>query len=241
MTPAPPTAASRIEQALAQVRDRIASAALAAGRDPGAITLVAVSKTHDAAAVAAALAAGQLVFGENRVQEAAGKFPALRPAAPGLRLHLIGPLQTNKVRDALAIADMIETLDRPRLADALTAALAAAPARSPADGKPFPELLIQVNVGEEPQKAGIAPADANSFIRDCQGRFGAALTGLMCIPPAKGDPARHFASLANLAARHGLPVVSMGMSGDYESAIRHGATQIRVGSAIFGARPAQAG
>ena len=239
--PQPPFPAIRIEQAIAQVRARIASAALSAGRNPAEITLVAVSKTHDAAAVAAALAAGQLVFGENRVQEAAGKFPALRPAAPGLRLHLIGPLQTNKVRDAIAIADVIETLDRPRLADALATAHAAALARPPADGKPFPELLIQVNLGEEAQKAGIAPADANGFIRDCQSRFGAALTGLMCIPPAEGDPARHFASLANLAARHGLPVVSMGMSGDYESAIRHGATHVRVGSAIFGARQAQAG
>ncbi len=213
---------------LAAVRGRIAAAALAAGRRPEDVTLVAVSKTHDAAAVAEALGAGQLVFGENRVQEAAGKFPALRGAAPGLRLHLIGPLQTNKVRDAVAVADVIETLDRPRLADALAAAQAR--------GDALPELLVQVNVGQEAQKAGIDPAQADSFIQDCQARFGARLTGLMCIPPADEPPGRHFAWLADRAARHGLPVVSMGMSGDYEAAIRHGATQVRVGSAIFGAR-----
>ena len=219
-----------IADRLAAVRGRIADAAAAAGRRPEDVTLVAVSKTHDAAAVAQALDAGQLVFGENRVQEAAGKFPALRRAAPGLRLHLIGPLQTNKVRDAVAAADLIETLDRPRLADALAAAQAR--------GDALPELLVQVNVGEEAQKAGIDPAEADGFIRDCQARFGSLLTGLMCIPPAEGPPDRHFAWLADRAARHGLPVVSMGMSGDYEAAIRHGATQVRVGSAIFGTRPA---
>ncbi len=182
---------------------------LLAGRDPADITLVAVSKTHGGDAVTAALAAGQLVFGENRVQEAAGKFPALRAGHAGLRLHLIGPLQTNKVRDALAVADVIETLDRPRLADALAAAQAR--------GDRLPRLLVQVNVGEEPQKAGIAPADADGFIRDCQARFGDRLAGLMCIPPAGEDPRRHFAWLADRAARHGLAIVSMGMSGDYET------------------------
>ncbi len=214
---------------LAAVRGRIAAAAAAAGRRAEDVTLVAVSKTHDADAVAQALGAGQLVFGENRVQEAAGKFPALRQSAPGLRLHLIGPLQTNKVREAVAVADMIETLDRPRLADALAAAQA--------KGDALPELLVQVNVGEEAQKAGIAPVDADGFIQDCQARFGRRLTGLMCIPPVGEAPDRHFAWLAERAARHGLPVVSMGMSGDYEAAIRHGATQVRVGSAIFGVRP----
>ena len=222
-----------IADRLAAVRGRIADAVAAAGRRPGDVTLVAVSKTHDAAAVAEALDAGQLVFGENRVQEAAGKFPALRRAAPGLRLHLIGPLQTNKVRDAVAVADLIETLDRPKLANALADALAAAQAR----GDAVPKLLVQVNVGEEAQKAGVAPAQADGFIQDCQARFGSLLTGLMCVPPAEGPPDRHFAWLADRAARHGLPVVSMGMSGDYEAAIRHGATQVRVGSAIFGARP----
>ncbi|WP_158742179.1 YggS family pyridoxal phosphate-dependent enzyme [Acidisphaera sp. L21] len=217
---------------LEHVRETVASAALAAGRRPEDVTLVAVSKTHGAEAVLTVLGAGQLVFGENRVQEAAGKFPGLRPKHPDLSLHLIGPLQTNKVREALAVADVIETLDRPRLADALAAALGR--------GDTLPQLLVQVNVGEEPQKAGIAPADADGFIQDCQARFGDRLTGLMCIPPAEGDPARHFAWLADRAARHGLAVVSMGMSGDYATAIRHGATHVRVGTAIFGSRPALA-
>jgi pyridoxal phosphate enzyme (YggS family) len=222
-------AARQLAERLDQVRNRIAAAAAGAGRRPEDITLVAVSKTHDADAVCGAIAAGQLVFGENRVQEAAGKFPALRAAAPGLRLHLIGPLQTNKVRDAVKVADVIETLDRRRLADALTAAQR--------QGDTLPSLLIQVNVGEEPQKAGIPPAEADSFIQDCRDRFGSLLAGLMCIPPADEDPVRHFGWLADRAARHGLPVVSMGMSGDYELAIRHGATHVRVGTAIFGTRP----
>ena len=221
--------ASQLRDRMDHVRETTAQAAYAAGRDPNGITLVAVSKTHGAEAVQVALAAGQRVFGENRVQEAAGKFPALRQLHPELRLHLIGPLQTNKVRDALAVADVIETLDRPRLADALAAALAR--------GESLPRLLVQVNVGEEPQKAGIAPEEADGFIRDCQARFGERLAGLMCIPPAEGDPSRHFAWLADRAARHGLAVVSMGMSGDYQAAIRHGATHVRVGTAIFGGRP----
>ncbi len=222
-------APNSLHDRLADVKSRIATAAAAAGRAIDSVTLIAVSKTHDAAAVGEALAAGQLVFGENRVQEAAAKFPGLRSANPGLRLHLIGPLQTNKVRDAITVADVIETLDRLKLADALAAAQTR--------GERLPQLLIQVNVGEEPQKAGVAPGDADGFIRDCAARFGERLTGLMCIPPAGEDPGRHFAALAELAARHGLPIVSMGMSGDYESAIRHGATHVRVGSAIFGARP----
>ncbi len=215
---------------LRDVRDRIANAARQAGRSPVDITLVAVSKTHDQAAVAEAIAAGQLCFGENRVQEADSKFPALREATPGLRLHIIGPLQTNKVRDAIRTADVIETLDRARLADAIAAAMA--------KGDSLPRLLIQVNVGEEPQKAGIAPHDADRFIAECQQRFGDRIAGLMCIPPAGEDPDRHFAGLAERAARHHLAVVSMGMSGDYEAAIRQGATHVRVGSAIFGTRPA---
>ena len=214
---------------LRMVRLRVDQAARDAGRLPSDITLVAVSKTHPASDVEQAIGAGQLCFGENRVQEAEAKFPALREGQPGLRLHLIGPLQTNKVKDALRIADVIETLDRPRLADAL--------ANAAANGALLPELLVQVNVGEEPQKAGILPADADRFIAQCQERFGDRLAGLMCIPPADEDPSRHFAGLAERAARHGLRIVSMGMSGDYEIAIRYGATHVRVGSAIFGARP----
>jgi pyridoxal phosphate enzyme (YggS family) len=210
----------------------MAAAATAAGRRPEEVTLVAVSKTHDGAAVAEALAAGQSVFGENRVQEAVAKFPSLRPAHPALHLHLIGPLQTNKVREAIAVADMIETLDRPRLADALASAAS--------KGERLPLLLIQVNVGREPQKAGISPEDADGFVADCRDRFGDRLCGLMCIPPADADPAPHFAWLADRAARHGLPIVSMGMSGDYETAIRYGATHVRVGTAIFGSRPVPA-
>ncbi len=224
-TPFPPAVA-----ALHAVRRRLAEAALRHGRAAAAVTLVAVSKTHPAELVQAALGAGQLDFGENRVQEAAAKFPALRAAHPALRLHLIGPLQTNKVREAVRLADVIETLDRPRLADAIEDALAREN-RAPA-------LLVQVNVGDEAQKAGILRAEADGFIEACQRRFGPALRGLMCIPPAAGDPAPHFAWLAAAAARHGLPWVSMGMSGDFEAAIAHGATHVRVGSAIFGARPA---
>ncbi len=218
---------STVAANLARIRGRIAAAAAAAGRSPDEITLVAVSKTHPAEAVREALAAGQSVFGENRVQEADAKFPLLRPEYPALNLHIIGPLQTNKVRDAVRVADMIETLDRPRLADALAAA---------AKDGPLPRLLVQVNVGAEPQKAGVSREEADRFIDDCRARFGAALAGLMCIPPAAEDPEPHFAWLADRAKRHGLPIISMGMSGDFEAAIRQGATQVRVGTAIFGAR-----
>ena len=219
---------SEIAANLARVRARIAQAALRAGREPQDVTLVAVSKTHPAAAVAAALAAGQLVFGENRVQEAAVKFPALRPANPSLRLHIIGALQTNKAREAVRLADVIETLDRPRLADALEDAIRK-------EGR-TPDLLVQVNVGDEAQKSGIPRDAADAFIDACKARFGAALAGLMCIPPLESDPTPHFAWLADRAARHGLAIVSMGMSADYESAIAHGATHVRVGTAIFGSR-----
>ncbi len=190
--------------------------------------MVAVSKTKPADAVRAALGAGQLVFGENRVQEAATKFPALRAEHPSLRLHLIGGLQTNKAREAVRLADTIETLDRPRLADALADAIQRE-GRSPA-------LLVEVNTGDEPQKNGIARDEADRFIATCSGRFGAALRGVMGIPPADEDPAPHFRWLADCAARHGLPVVSMGMSADFETAIAYGATHVRVGTAIFGAR-----
>jgi pyridoxal phosphate enzyme (YggS family) len=216
-----------IARNLAQVRDRIANAAIKAGRRPEDVTLVAVSKTKPVEAVLAALAARQTVFGENRVQEAQGKFPALR-ADHRFALHIIGGLQTNKARDAVRIADVIETLDRPRLADALEAAMIKEHRR--------PRLLIEVNTGAEAQKSGVARADAPGFIDDCKARFGDLLTGLMCIPPHDADPAPHFAFLADLVARHGLHVVSMGMSADFELAIAHGATHVRVGSAIFGSR-----
>ncbi len=216
---------SLIAANLASLRARVAAAAAAAGRDPAAVTLIAVSKTQGPEAVAAALAAGQGCFGENRVQEAAGKFPQ-----PGAMLHLIGPLQTNKVREAVRLADCIETLDRAKLADALAAAAAA--------GGRLPALLVQVNIGDEPQKAGIPTAEADAFIAAMRGRFGASLRGLMCIPPAGQDPAPYFRRLVALADQHGLPLRSMGMSGDFEVAIACGATQVRVGAAIFGVRPA---
>jgi pyridoxal phosphate enzyme (YggS family) len=213
---------------LATVRARIAAAARAAGRPAEAVKLVAVSKTHPAAAVLAALTDGQTLFGENRVQEAAQKFPALRAAHPGLRLHIIGGLQTNKARDAVRLADVIEVLDRPRLADAIADAVQR-------EGR-TPDLLVQVNVGDETQKSGVPRAEADAFIAACIARFGPALTGLMCIPPAETDPAPHFAWLAACAGRHGLGVLSMGMSGDFEAAVAQGATHVRVGTAIFGRR-----
>jgi PLP dependent protein len=228
---ADPSTIPNIAENLRIVRERIAEAAIRAGRAPEAVTLVAVSKTHPAESVAAALEEGQHVFGENRVQEAAAKFPALRSAHPALRLHLIGGLQTNKARDAVRLADMIESLDRPRLADALAEAIRK-------EGRQ-PELLVEVNVGDEAQKSGVGRAGADDFIQSCQERFGAALRGLMCVPPQGEDPAPHFAWLADRAARHGLAVVSMGMSADFETAIAHGATLVRVGTAIFGARPAK--
>jgi pyridoxal phosphate enzyme (YggS family) len=212
---------------LRRVQDRIANAAIAAGRRPESITLVAVSKTKPVASIVAALAAGQNVFGENRVQEAATKFPVLRQDY-NLSLHLIGGLQTNKARDAVRIAEVIESLDRPKLADAIHAAIAR-------EGR-TPSLLIEVNTGSEPQKSGIDRDRADDFIETCKARFGTALVGLMCVPPMDEDPRPHFAWLAGRAARHGLKTVSMGMSADFEVAIACGATWVRVGSAIFGAR-----
>lgn len=228
MTDITPAEAAAIADNLEHIHARMAEAAIRAGRAPEAVTLVAVSKTHPAGAVRAALATGQLHFGENRVQEAAAKFHDLRAAAPGMLLHIIGGLQTNKARDAVRVADVIETLDRAKLATAIEAAIAL-------EGR-APRLLVQVNVGDEPQKSGIPTAEADDFIEECKARFGAALAGLMCIPPAEGDPAPHFDWLALRAARHGLAMVSMGMSGDFETAIAHGATHVRVGSAIFGHR-----
>ena len=222
------TNAPAIADNLSRIRARISEACARANRPANAVTLVAVSKTNPVEAVEAALVAGQMVFGENRVQEAAQKFPGLRPAHPGLQLHIIGGLQTNKARDAVKIADVIETLDRVKLAQAIAEAMAKEGRR--------PDLLVQVNTGDEAQKAGCPRAEADAFIRAARDDFGLPVTGLMCIPPVEGDPRPHFAYLANLAAKHGLPILSMGMSGDFEAAIAEGATHVRVGSAIFGAR-----
>ena len=213
---------------LAAVHSRIEAAAQAAGRAPDSVSLVAVSKTHPAAAVREALAAGHRLFGENRVQEAQAKYPALREAFPDLVLHLIGPLQTNKVRDAVAICDVIETVDRPRLAEALAREMERSNRRLP--------CLIEVNTGEEPQKSGVLPAAADDFIIECRERLGLPIEGLMCIPPLDEEPALHFALLREIARRTGLGVLSMGMSADFEKAIRFGATHVRIGTAIFGAR-----
>ncbi len=215
---------------LAAVRARLVRAAAAARRDPAAITLVAISKTHGEAAIQAALASGQRVFGENRVQEAQAKYPALKRAYPDLVLHLVGPLQTNKVADAVALFDMIETVDRPKLAEALAHAMEKTGRRI--------ACLIQVNTGHEKQKAGIAPEDADEFIKSCRTLRNLPVQGLMCIPPMNENPAPHFSSLAGIARRNGLKDLSMGMSADFEAAIQAGATYIRVGTAIFGPRGA---
>lgn len=216
--------------ALAEVRARIAAAARAAARDPAAVTLVAVSKTHGAERVEELLRAGHRVFGENRVQEAQAKFPELKARYPDLELHLIGPLQTNKARDAVALFDVIESVDRPKLAAEL--------AREMARQNRRPPCFAQINTGEEEQKAGVAPDDADAFIRACIDEHKLPLVGVMCIPPADEEPALHFALLAKIAARNGLKQISMGMSADYETAVRFGATHVRVGSALFGARAA---
>jgi PLP dependent protein len=213
---------------LATVRDKIAAAAAGAGRDSASVSLVAVSKTQPQEAVRDALAAGQRRFGENRVQEALAKFPGLRGDYPDLVLHLIGPLQTNKVREAVAHCDVIETVDRLRLAEAL--------AREMDKSGKRPACYIEVNTGEEAQKAGVAPGAADAFIAECRDRLGLPVAGLMCIPPHDENPAPHFALLREIARRNGLAGLSMGMSADYETAIRFGATHVRVGTAIFGTR-----
>lgn len=213
---------------LAAVRSRIAGAARSASRPPDAVTLVVVSKTHPADSVRNALAAGQRIFGENRVQEALAKYPLLRRDNPDLVLHLIGPLQTNKVRDAVANFEVIETVDRPRLAEALAREIERSGRR--------PACFIEVNTGEEPQKAGILPAAADAFIRECRERLALPIAGLMCVPPVAEEPSLHFALLREIARRNELALLSMGMSADYEVAIRFGATHVRVGTAIFGAR-----
>ncbi len=213
-----------MSDALASIRTRIAAAETAAGRATGSVTLVAVSKTQAWDHIAPVLAADQRVFGENRVQEAMERWT---PHRDGVELHLIGPLQTNKVRDAVAFFNVIETLDREKLARALADEIRR-------QGK-APRLYVQINIGEEPQKAGISPAEAGNFIAFCR-ELGLTIEGLMCIPPAQDDPAPHFAALRAIAMRNGVEKLSMGMSDDFETAIAQGATSVRVGSAIFGSR-----
>ncbi len=212
---------------LADIAARIDRALAAAGRPPGSVKLIAVSKEQPAERVQAVLEAGHRLFGENRVQEAAAKWPAWRERFPGVAVHLIGPLQTNKARQAMGLFEAIHSLDRPRLAETL--------ARLAQDLGRCPDLFVQVNTGEEPQKAGVLPAEADAFIARVR-QLDLPLVGLMCIPPADEEPSLHFALLAKIAARNGLAGLSMGMSGDFERAIALGATHVRVGSAIFGAR-----
>ncbi|KAB0267989.1 YggS family pyridoxal phosphate-dependent enzyme [Microvirga brassicacearum] len=213
---------------LKEVEAGIARAATDYDRDPASITLVAVSKLFPSADIEAVLAAGHRVFGENYVKEAAEKWPPLRERYPDVELHLIGPLQSNKARDAVALFDVVESLDRPSLAEALAKEIAR-------QGK-TPRLLVQVNTGEEPQKGGVMPADLDAFLDLCRTRHGLVIEGLMCIPPAEDPPSPHFALLNSMAARHDLKTLSMGMSADYDPAIQLGATHVRVGSAIFGER-----
>ena len=214
--------------ALDEVRGRIAAAEKAAGRPAGSVRLIAVSKTFEAPAIRPVIAAGQRAFGENRVQEAAGKWPALCDEMRGIALHLIGPLQSNKAKDAVALFDAIHTIDRDRIAAAVANEMAK-------QGRGL-RLLVQVNTGAEPQKAGVLPEEADAFVERCRTVHGLAIDGLMCIPPADEGAAPHFALLAKIAKRLGLPSLSMGMSADFETAIAFGATDVRVGSAIFGAR-----
>lgn len=212
----------------ATVKSAISRAAQDAGRSPDDVTLIAVSKTFDAGSIRPLLDAGHRVFGENRVQESQGKWPSLKASYAGVELHLIGPLQSNKAKDALALFDVIETIDRPSIAEALSKELQKTERR--------PKFYVQVNTGEEPQKAGIAPKDADDFIEKCRKEWGLDIDGLMCIPPVDEPPSPHFALLHQIAARHGLKTLSMGMSSDFEEAIQLGATHVRIGSAIFGTR-----
>jgi PLP dependent protein len=223
-----PAHSREVEERYLAIKERVWRAAEASGREPAAVKLVAVTKTFEAEDILPVLRQGHRHFGENRVQEAMHKWPALRQQFAGTELHLIGPLQTNKVREAVALFDCIETVDRPKLAAALAAELKRQ--------NRAPKLLIQVNTGLEPQKAGVAPADAEKFLEQCRREFGLTIGGLMCIPPFDGDPLPHFEALAALRNRLGLTDLSMGMSGDFETAIRAGATMVRVGTAIFGQR-----
>jgi pyridoxal phosphate enzyme (YggS family) len=214
--------------ALETVRAEIAQAAREAGRDPAEVTLVAVSKTFDAAAIEPVIAAGQRVFGENRVQEAKAKWPALLARHAGIELHLVGPLQSNKAKDAVALFDAIHSVDRPSLAAALAKEIARQGRR--------PLLFVEINTGGEAQKAGVAPQAADDFLKACRESYGLEISGLMCIPPFEEAPAPHFALTAKIAQRNGLKLLSMGMSADFAVAIAMGATHVRVGTAIFGAR-----
>lgn len=213
---------------LAAVRADIEAACREAGRDPAGVTLIAVGKTFPAEAMEQAIAAGQRVFGENRVQETKAKWPAIRERHPDLKLHLIGPLQSNKAKEAVALFDAIHSVDRASLCEALAKEIAK-------QGR-APQLFVEINTGAEPQKAGILPEDADAFLRTCKETHGLSISGLMCIPPFDEAPAPHFALTAKIAARNGLTLLSMGMSSDYEIAIAFGATHVRVGSAIFGTR-----
>lgn len=213
---------------LREIERRIASACAEVGRDPATVTLIAVTKTFSADEIRPVLDAGHKVYGENRVQEAKGKWPGLRETYPGLDLHLIGPLQSNKAREAVELFDAIHTVDRPKIAAAIAEEMARQGRR--------PRLFVQVNTGEEPQKAGIAPAEAVAFIERCRSEFKLDIAGLMCIPPVDDAPAVHFALLAKLAREAGVAGLSMGMSSDFETAAQLGATHVRVGSAIFGGR-----
>ena len=217
------------EEGLAAIRSRLSAAEARAGRAPGSVTLIAVSKVQPEDRVRAVLSAGQRIFGENRVQEAEGRWTPLRAEVPGVELHLIGPLQTNKARAAVALFDAIHTLDRPRLAESL--------ARLAQERGASPQVFVQVNTGREPQKAGCLPEEADALVAQARS-LDLPVAGLMCIPPEGEDPVPHFRSLREMAERNGLPGLSMGMSGDFESAVAEGATHVRVGSAIFGARAA---
>jgi pyridoxal phosphate enzyme (YggS family) len=213
---------------LARVRGDIAAACAEGKRDPASVTLIAVSKTFSAEAIEPVIAAGQRVFGENRVQEAKAKWPPLRAAHPDIALHLIGPLQSNKAKEAVALFDAIHAVDRPSIAEAL--------AKEIAKQARHPTLFVEVNTGEEPQKAGVLPQEADAFIKTCRESYGLTIAGLMCIPPFDEAPAPHFALTAKIAARNGLSLLSMGMSADFAAAIAFGATHVRVGTAIFGGR-----
>jgi pyridoxal phosphate enzyme (YggS family) len=218
----------RLPNGLAAMEHDIARACQEARRDRASVTLIAVSKTFDAGAITPVIEAGQRVFGENRVQEAKAKWPGLMSAHPGIALHLIGPLQSNKAKEAVALFDAIHSVDRPSICEAL--------AKEIESQKRQPELFVQLNTGEEPQKAGVAPGDADAFIAGCRAKYGLSLAGLMCIPPVNDAPAPHFALTAKIAARNGLTKLSMGMSADFAIAIQFGATHVRIGSAIFGTR-----
>jgi hypothetical protein len=213
---------------LASVEHDIARACEDARRERNSVTLIAVSKTFEADAIKPVIGAGQRIFGENRVQEARAKWPGLMAAFPGIALHLIGPLQSNKARDAVALFDAIHSVDRPSVCEAL--------AKEINSQKRHPQLFVQINTGDEPQKAGVAPAEADAFLANCRDKYGLSISGLMCIPPVDEAPAPHFALTAKIAARNGLKHLSMGMSADFAIAIRLGATHVRVGSAIFGTR-----